>query len=431
MTDPVPATPASPSVPGGMSMPIAASGMTPVAAKPGPAVPVKPATITGTDLPKPAPAKVSTGPVPPKPTTTVPPTTVQPTLDRARVEPVARKTDGLPLLYALGAIVLLAAGWYVYTHPPGGAQGEDFAAKFDALNTRTAALEQRSSVDLAPVQKQVAAVEARLTSLEQKPVTAPTDAAVATSSDTPSGDVASRLSALDRRVAAAEQGVAQVDTKIDGKVRPLDARVAAADAKLGQVGATVDAAIASKLAAAEAATTARVNQIGSQLGAQVDAKVGALTDTSRKFAQAQAAMAAMEGGQKLGIIAGAPPALTRYADTAPPTDFALKQAFSAAAAAATRASVPDAGGERPFLDRLWSRAQQSISLREGDRVLVGDPVTGTLAQARRALDGNDLGAALAALQGLSGPPRAAMNDWIGQAQGVLDARAALAQMARG
>lgn len=408
-------------------------------------------------MPKPA-AGTAAAPKPEAP--------VLPAPERTRVDPPARKLDGLPILYVLGTLVLGAAGWYVYTHPPGGTQGEDLVVKYDGLNSRIGALEDRRGVDVAPLQKQVAALEARLAAVEQRPAPSaiattvppvpgtPTTAATSPGSstspapassvvsatgptfdpaaltsriDTATGDLAGKLAALDRRLTATEQGVAQVD----GKLGPLDARVAAADTRLGQVGATVDAAITTKLAAVEVTTTARVNQIGTQLGAQVDAKVGVLTDTARALALVQAGAVALASGQKLGVIPGAPPALTRYATVAPPTEFALKQSFAAAADAATRASVPDAGGGRPFLSRLWSRAEQSVSVREGDRVLVGDPVTGVLARARRALDGNDLLAALAALQGLSGPSRDAMAEWVGQAQGLLDARAALAQMARG
>ena len=397
---------------------------------PDPVLPVP--TLATTDAPVPAsPAfgsaasagRISDSPISDRPISAGP-TSDSPISDRARVEPTARKTDALPFLYALGLLVLLAAGWYVYANPPGGGRGDDLATKLDGLNTRTAALEQRPVDDLGPMRKQVAALEARIATIEQRPAPAAFDPTPLTSKlDTATGDLTIRMAALDRRVGAAEQGVAQVD----GRIGSLDTRVASADTK---VGAAVDTAVAAKVAAAEAATTARVNQIGTQLGAQVDAKVGALTDTARKLAFAQAGASALESGQKLGMIPGAPPALARYADVAPPTDFALKQSFAPAADAATRASVPQTA-EKPFLDRLWTRAQQSLSVREGDRVLVGDPVTGILARARRALDGNDLVAALSALQGLSGAPRAAMADWIGQAQGVLDARAALAQMARG
>ena len=359
------------------------------------------------------PSPVTPPPVTPPPVTPPPPFPAD-RPERARVEPVAAKTSALPVLYVLGLVVLLAAGYYLWRNPPGGHAGEDMVSKIDALTSRTAALEQRPIVDLAGVQKQLAALEVRLAAVEQRPVPAPFDPTpLAARIDGAATDLAGRLAALDKRLAGAEQGVAQ------------------ADGKIGQVGATIDTAITTKLAATEAATATRLSQLGTQLGAQVDAKVGALTDTSRKLAVVQAAGAALESGQKLGPIAGAPPALARFADVAPPTEFALKQSFEPAAKAAAKASVPDTGGGQSFMERLLSRAQQSVSVREGDRVLVGDPVTGVLARARRALDGNDLPAALAVLQGLSGPPRTAMDGWIGQAQSLLDARMALSQMARG
>ena len=359
--------------------------------------------------------------------------------ERARVEPGARKMDALPVLYALGLLVLLVAGYYLYANSPGGKAGDDLAARTEALTARLAALEQRPVVEVAPLQKQLGALEMRLATLEQRPVPdiavlgarittieqrpaydpAQVTAQVTAKIDSTATDLAGRLSAVDKRLTAGEQAAAAID-----------ARVGAADAKLGQVGTVVESTVAARFAATEAATSTRLTQLGTQLGAQVDAKVGALSDTSRRFAVLQAAGAALEGGQKLGAIPNAPPALARYADAAPPTDFSLRQAYGAAADAAQKASVPQTA-ERPFLDRLWSRAQQAVSVREGDRVLIGDPVTGTLARARRALDGNDLPATLAVLQGLSGSPRQAMAAWMAEAQGLLDARAALAQMARG
>ena len=86
-----------------------------------------------------------------------------------------------------------------------------------------------------------------------------------------------------------------------------------------------------------------------------------------------------------------------------------------------------------FGQRLWTRAQQAVSVREGDRVLVGDPVGATLDHARTLLDKGDLAGAVRALEeGLSGPALAAMGDWISQAKALLEARAALSNMlARG
>ena len=70
-----------------------------------------------------------------------------------------------------------------------------------------------------------------------------------------------------------------------------------------------------------------------------------------------------------------------------------------------------------------------MTVRQGDRVLVGDSAAGVLARARNALDAGDLAGAVAAVSTLSGPPAAAMAGWRADAQAVLDARAGLAAMA--
>ena len=92
------------------------------------------------------------------------------------------------------------------------------------------------------------------------------------------------------------------------------------------------------------------------------------------------------------------------------------------------ASQPDTGG-KPFLGRMLTRAEELVTVRQGDRVLVGNPAAGVLARARGALDAGDLAGAVAAVSGLSGPPAAAMAAWLADAQALLAARAGLADMA--
>ena len=84
-----------------------------------------------------------------------------------------------------------------------------------------------------------------------------------------------------------------------------------------------------------------------------------------------------------------------------------------------------------MLDRLWARTQALVTVREGDRVIVGDPASGVLATAQARLDAGDLAGAVAALHRLSGPAAAAIAPWRDQAQAVLAARAALDTMAAG
>ncbi len=82
-----------------------------------------------------------------------------------------------------------------------------------------------------------------------------------------------------------------------------------------------------------------------------------------------------------------------------------------------------------MLDRLWTRAQMLVMLREGDRVIVGDPAAGVIARAREALLAGDLRGAVDALNKLNGPAAQAMASWKSRAQSLLDARAALATLA--
>ena len=145
----------------------------------------------------------------------------------------------------------------------------------------------------------------------------------------------------------------------------------------------------------------------------------------------QAASAALDAGQSMGAIPGAPPALARFATTPPPTVASLRLGFPAAAEAAHAASQPGITEGQPFLTRAWIRAQQAVTVRQGDKVLVGDPAAGVLEHARMLIDAGDVPGALKTLDGLSPSAKAGMADWMSQARALIDARAALAGMARG
>ena len=121
-------------------------------------------------------------------------------------------------------------------------------------------------------------------------------------------------------------------------------------------------------------------------------------------------------------------ALARFADTNPPTETQLRLAFPQAARNALAASRPATEG-KPLLTRLWLRAQDLVTVRQGDQVLVGDPVAGVLDRAREAVDGGDLAGAVSAVASLSGPAAVAMAGWLAQARSLLEARAALATWA--
>lgn len=381
--------------------------------------------------------------------------------ERARVEPSEKRTSALPLLYLLGFAVLVVAVGYLYLHPPGEFQQAENAAnaRLQALAGRVDQLEQRPAPDISAYDKRFAGLESRLAGVEARPAPPPTDFgslnsrldsaaskldATASKLDVTTGKIdagaaaiTGRLDTLEKRIGDAEKlaqsGADSASSMAAAVGAQVDARMGSAagalDNKLAQSNAELKSQVDAKMGSATGALDARLAQSTAQLNAQVDTKLGRLTETARRLAALQVVGAALEAGQKLGPIPGGPPALARFADQAPPTEFALRQSFGPAADAALHASHPVVMEEKPFLDRLWTRAQQSVSVREGDRVLLGDPVAGILGQARKAVEGNDLVAALAALQSLSGPPKVAMADWVGQAQALLDARAAVAQLA--
>jgi len=202
------------------------------------------------------------------------------------------------------------------------------------------------------------------------------------------GPVSSRI---DQLAAQARDAAAQADKRLDA----IDARIAAVETQAKQTASALDA----------------INQ------------------RTQRAVRLQGASAALAAGQKLGEIPGAPPALARFATDAPPTEAGLRLSFEKYAEAAQKASQPAIMDNQDFGTRLWNRAQQVVTVRQGDRVLLGDPLAGVIAHAREALDAGDLQGAVKTLDGLAGPAAAAMKPWTDQARALLEARAAIASMA--
>ena len=242
-----------------------------------------------------------------------------------------------------------------------------------ASDPRVASLEQALRQD----EQQIAALEAKISSLANRPAAAPVN-----------------TSALEARLAALEQRPAQVMPDIAGAVAganaDLSAKVANLDAKLQQ----------------EASKEAAHAMLASRL---------------------QAAGLALDLGQKLGDIPGAPPALSRFANAAPPTETALRQSFSSYAAAAEATSRPSSQ-DHNFAERMLFKVESLVTIRQGDKVLVGSPAAVTLEAAHGKLDAGDLAGAVAALNPLDDAARAAMAPWLNDAKALLDARAALSSM---
>jgi hypothetical protein len=267
------------------------------------------------------------------------------------------------------------------------------AQQVGTLEARVARLEQRPSPtvpDLAPLTARVAALEQR------PPATAPQPA--------PAPD----LGPLEARIAALEQ-------RKPPSLGPLEARIAALEAKQ-----PADSQLTSRIDALEAAQ--RTSQ--AELARRVDANDKLMS----RVAQVQAARLALDAGQKLREVPGMPAALARFTNTAPPTEASLRLSFPKAQRDALAAARPDTEG-RPLLARLWAQAQDLVTIRQGDHVLVGDPDAGALERARAALEAGDLPGAVTEIASLHGPAAQAMSGWLAQARALLEARAALAMWA--
>ncbi len=296
----------------------------------------------------------------------------------------------LPWLCGLGFVVLAGAigfVWWSFQQPQSQPSTdlkvlEDRVARLEqwqaapggtvdpgVLTARVAALEQRATLDLAPLEARVAALEKRVAD---------------------NSPFAARLDAL------------------SGRVDALSGRDQGADSDLGR---RLDSDEA-RLAALERAT----------------AQMATTAQQAARLARIQAAEAALAAGQPLGDLPNAPPAVARFATANPPTEASLRLAFPQAERAAHAASRPDTG-EKPFLARVLADAEDLVTVRQGDRVLLGDPAAGILARARTTLDAGDLTGAVAAVASLSGAPAAAMGTWLADAQALLQARAGLADMA--
>lgn len=226
----------------------------------------------------------------------------------------------------------------------------------------------------------------------------------------------------DTRLQAIEDRLSRLEAKPLPTVpdlAPLTARVAALEQRPGVATSGPADGLTDRVAADEARLAALE---------KAEAVPAQVADRAARVARLQAAFAALAAGQKLGEIPQAPAALARYATVAPPTEPALRLAFPAAARAALAAGHP-ASSDRPFLDRVWAEAQDLVTIRQGDHVLLGDPDAGVLAKAQTALDAGDLAGAVAAVASLTGPAAQAMAPWLDQARGLLAARAALADLA--
>jgi hypothetical protein len=232
--------------------------------------------------------------------------------------------------------------------------------------------------------------------------------------------LSTRIGALRDRVASLEQKLATVATeaKRPAQAAPAPALPADLAARIGKIESSV-AALSTTTLADHAAVTKLRQQSGDLPALAAKAKTLALI--------AQASLN-LQNGVPLGNIPGAPAALAAYATAKPPTLAGLKSSFPAYAEAATRAAG-DTAPQGGFWQRAKARVESLVTVRHGNKVLVGSLAEGVLGKARAALARDDLKSALADLATLPPNAAAAMKPWTDKAGGLLAARTALAGMA--
>jgi hypothetical protein len=215
-----------------------------------------------------------------------------------------------------------------------------------------------------------------------------------------------------------------------------DLRSAAAHAQPAPDSVSAQADLSMKFAALAAQVNAVQAQAAADHGSltalqQNSADLTQLTTRISLLSALERARMALDAGQPLGAIPGAPPALANFAATPAPLQAALRLSFPAAARAAELADTSSIANDRGIglWRRIVARLEGMITISDGTHVILGSPAAGIVEAARAALEAGDLSGAVNALDTLSPPAQRAMGDWLAQARALVAARAALISMA--
>lgn len=266
----------------------------------------------------------------------------------------------------------------------------------------------------------------------------------------------SEVSALKAKIAELQAQVAAADGLADRVAKletapavpdlsALEDRLAKLESRPTSQGASADPAALSALRLEVEALKAQGSgvvspQVQAQLDAQVQAtaeKLAAIESRAAETAAAavrQAALrqisAALDSGapyvRAVVDVNDLPPVIAEHAATGLPSLTALREGFPDAARAALEASL------EANMGATWSeRVKNFLRAQTGARALTpqeGDDPDAVLSRAEAALAAGDVEAALAELDALPAEGKAAMTDWLAQANLRLQAEAALAPL---
>lgn len=373
-----------------------------------------------------------------------------------------RRIDPAAVVLVAAGLVLVLAVIFLWMMP--AREADSGGGRMEALERRLAALEnapRAAAPSLAPLEQRLAALERataaiagneqRIAALESRPAPDPR-AQEALSARI--GAIEPRLAELAARPAPDPAAMGQLTARADRlseRQDALSARQQAAETEAARRAEEVARIAAERLAAAqqgqqqrlqalESAQAQRIAALENALGQRIAAleqgqqRLAALEERARRMAAYDSLAARLDAGQPLGpalaAVPNAPAALTRFAQSAAPTEAALRLSFEEAARAARAASEPAREGQG-VAESALARLSGLVTVRRGEEVVWGDAAAAEIERARRALEAGDIEGALARLTRLPPAAREAMRGWTEQAQALVAARTALRNLAAG
>jgi hypothetical protein len=260
------------------------------------------------------------------------------------------------------------------------------------------AREGGSVADAAALAEQVTEAEQRLqaridTALAER------EAANKAALETARGEIASLKETVVELVASAlTAGDGDVELELDGH----DARIAKLEATLAEFAAQGKAGPRSAVVAI------------------AFANLRAAVNAGRPYAAELVAMEAAHADQADLM------ALAANADKGIPTVAELTRSFQAAKEASLAAVSPPA--DASILEGLLSSVKSAVKIRRTDGANTGDDADAVLARAETKLKQAALAEAVKEIETLSGPPRQAMEQWLGEARARISAEETLKRM---
>jgi hypothetical protein len=269
----------------------------------------------------------------------------------------------------------------------------------DSLKTLAKTAREGGSVaDAAALAEQVTEAEQRL-QVRIDTTLAERDAANKAALETARGEIASLRETVAELVATVPiAGDADVELELDGH----DARLAKLETALAEF--AVREAASPKSAAAAIAF----------------ANLRAAVNAGRAYAPELVAMEAARADQADLM------ALAANADTGIPTVADLTRTFQAAKEASLAAVSSPA--DASILESLLSSVRSAVKIRRIDAANTGDDAEAVLARAGTELKQGALAEAVTEIETLSGPPRQAMEQWLGEARARISADETLKAM---